>query len=95
MFKGRLILKMAGDLKEKQSIHFMELSMLPPIIAFSDKFDFDYKRFEFLTADLIWVIEFTVFTSIRRLYNTFRESTFKHFSNWQLEITLLINETGD
>lgn len=95
MFKGRLILKMYGDLKETESIHRMEIAMRPPINSISDKFDFNYKRFEFLTADLIWVIELTSIFSPNRIYNSFKDLSIKYFSNWGIEITVLIIETGE
>jgi len=92
---GTLILEVYAELKTKQSIEILQAAMHQPLISVSDKFDFDYKRFGYFAAELIWVIPLKIFWKNDQIYNVLRETLDTHFNNWSLEINLLIHEKGD
>lgn len=92
---GTLIIEVYGELLTKQSIEILQTSMYQPLISVSDKFDFDYKRFGFFAAELIWVVPLHTFWKNDRIYLTLKETLDKNFINWKIDITLLIKEKGD
>lgn len=92
---GNLIIEIYGELLEKQSIEILQNAMYQPLISVSDKFDFDYKRFGYFAATLIWVVPLKIFWKNDQIYNTLRTNLNKYFINWNVEITLTIHEKGE
>lgn len=91
---GNLIIEIYGELLTKQSIETLQSSMYQPLLSVSDKFDFDYRRFGYFAADLIWVIPLKIFWKNDLIYNTLKKSLDKNFTNWIINITLTIHEKG-
>ena len=92
---GTLIIKVYAELLEIQSIEILQAAMYRTLISVSDKFDFDYKRFGYFAATLIWVIPLKIFWKNDRIYDILKTTLNKHFTNWNFEITLTITEKGD
>lgn len=55
---------------------------------------FDYKRFLYLSSNLIWNIKLTEFWKTDRIYNTLIKYLNEHFFYWEVTITLSIKEEG-
>jgi len=91
---GRFIIEAFGDLKSKQSIDLVKNIMHPILLSVSDQYDFDYRRFEYISATLIWVIPIKSFWKNDRIISTLRKSINLYFNNWNFTIYLLIHETG-
>ncbi|MBA7531166.1 hypothetical protein ES705_23377 [subsurface metagenome] len=91
---GTFIIEAFGDLKGKQSIDLVKNIMHPLLLSVSDHYDFDYKRFEYLSGRLIWVIPIKSFWKNDRIISTLRKSISLYFNNWNFTIYLLIHETG-
>lgn len=92
---GTLIIKIQGDLFKRQSIDILQNSMHLPLSSISDKYDFDYKRFGFLSAIITWVIPLKIFWQNDFIYKTLKSILDKEFSAWQMDITLTIEEKGE
>jgi len=91
---GTLIIEAFGDLKTKQSIDLVKNIMHPTLISVCDQYDFDYRRFEYISASLIWVIPLKLLWKNDRIISTLRKSFNLYFNNWNYTIYLLIHETG-
>ena len=92
---GTLIIEVYGELLEKQSIEILQNIMYNPLISVSDKFDFDYKRFGYFAASLIWVVPLRIFWKNDLIYNLLIKGLNQYFNNWNINITLVINEKGE
>ena len=91
---GTLTLQIYAELKTKQSIEILQAAMYQPLLSISDKFDFDYRRFGYFAAKLIWVIPLKIFWKNDHIYNILKETLNTHFINWNIDISLLIHEEG-
>lgn len=92
---GNLIIEIYAELLEKQSIEILQNLMYQPLISVSDKFDFDYKRFGYFAATLIWVVPLKIFWKNDLIYKRLKEGLNQYFTNWKATITLVIHEKGD
>jgi len=92
---GNLIIEIYAELLEKQSVEILQNAMNQPLLSVSNKYDFDYKRFGYFAASLIWVVPLRIFWRNDIIYKTLRDTLNKYFTNWKLTITLVINEKGD
>lgn len=92
---GNLIIEIYGELLEKQSVEILQNAMNQPLLSVSDKYDFNYKRFEYFAASLIWVIPLRIFWRNDSIYKTLRSTLNKYFNNWTINITLVIHEKGE
>ena len=95
MLTGTLIIKISAELFEKQSIEILQNTMYQHFISISDKFDFDYRRFGYISARLTWVIPLKVFWKNDLIYTVLKSSLNHYFQNWELDMTLIIEEKGD
>lgn len=91
---GNLIIEVYGELLQKQSIVLLENLMYHPLISVSDAFDFDYKRFGYFAANLIWVVPLKAFWKNDLIYENLKDGLNKYFNNWTVTITLVIHEKG-
>lgn len=92
---GNLIIEIYGELKERQSIEILQNTMYQPLLSVSDRFDFDYKRFGYFAADLIFVVPLKIFWQNDRIYKLLKDALNTNFNNWTLEINLVTHEIGD
>lgn len=92
---GTLIIEIYAELLEKQSIEILQNIMYQPLISVSDKFDFDYKRFGYFAANLIWVVPLKTFWKNDLIYIKLKEGLNKYFTNWNVDVTLIIHEKGE
>ncbi len=92
---GTLIIETYAELLEKQSIELLQNLMYQPLISVSDKFDFDYKRFGYFAATMIWVVPLKIFWKNDQIYKTLKSGLNQYFTNWNVDITLIIHEKGD
>jgi len=92
---GNLIIEIYAELLEKQSIEILQNAMNQPLLSVSDKYDFDYKRFGYFAASLIWVVPLKIFWRNDMIYKTLRDTLNKYFTNWKIDITLVISEKGE
>jgi hypothetical protein len=92
---GTLIIEIYGELLSKKSIEILQDSMHLLFLTVSDKFDFNYKRFGYFAAKLLWVIPLTIFWQNDRIYKELKKSLDANFTNWTINITLTIQEKGD
>jgi len=92
---GNLIIEIYAELLEKQSIEILQTAMYQPLISVSDKFDFDYSRFGYFAASLIWVVPLRIFWKNDQIYKTLKDNLNKYFTNWKINITLVIHEKGE
>lgn len=92
---GNLIIEIYAELLEKQSIEILQNAMNQPLLSVSDKYDFDYKRFGYFAASLIWVVPLKIFWKNDQIYKTLRDTLNKYFKNWKLTITITIHEKGE
>ena len=92
---GTLIIKIQGDLFKRQSIDILQNSMHLPLSSICDKYDFDYRRFGFLSAFINWVIPLRIFWQNDFIYKTLKSVLDLEFSSWQMDITLIIEEKGE
>ncbi len=92
---GNLIIEIYAELLEKQSIEILQNLMYQPLVSVSDKFDFDYKRFGYFAATLIWVVPLKIFWKNDQIYKTLKSGLDKYFTNWKVNVTLTIHEKGD
>jgi len=92
MKTGTLILEIYGELLEKQSIDILQNIMHKPLLSVSESLDFDYKRFEYFAATMIWVCHLKLFWNNDTIYNTLKLNLNRYFTNWELEITLLLHD---
>lgn len=88
---GTLILEIFGDLPTKQSIDIIKNTMHQLLKSVSEDYDFDYRRFEYLSAKAIWVIPLTVLYKTDHVYKALVRTIDNNLYNWELEITLLIH----
>ncbi len=91
---GNLIIEIYAELLEKQSIELLQNMMSQPLISVSDKFDFDYKRFGYFAAEMIWVIPLKIFWKNDQIYKTLKSGLNQYFTNWKVDVTLVIHEKG-
>lgn len=87
-----LKIEVYGELKEKGSIEFLQNAMYQPLVSISNYFDFDYRRFGFYAATLFWEIPLKIFWKNDQIYNTLKENLNTHFTNWEIEINLTLEE---
>ncbi len=92
---GNFIIEIYGELLSKKSIEDFQNLMTPYFASVSDKFDFDYKRFGYFAATLIWVIQLKIFWKNDTIYKKLISGLDKYFNNWDMNITLTIHEMGD
>lgn len=91
---GNLIIEVFGKLLEKQSIEKLQNLMNQPLNSVSDLFDFDYKRFGYFAASLIWVVPLKIFWNNDLIYKTLISGLDTYFTDWKIDITLVIHEKG-
>jgi len=91
---GTLILEFYGELKTKESIEVIKNTLHPLLNSVCNQYDFDYKRFEYFAATLIWVVPLNLFWKNDRIYSTLKKSIILNFDNWNFSIYLLIHKTG-
>lgn len=91
---GNLIIEIYGELLQKQSIVLLQNLMHFPLMSVSDKFDFDYKRFGYFAAKLIFVVPLKIFWKNDLIYKRLKEGLNQYFSNWKVDITVTIHEKG-
>ncbi len=91
---GTLIIEIYAELLEKQSIELLQNLMHQPLVSVSRKWDFDYKRFGYFAATLIWVVPLQIFWKNDQIYNSLKGGLNKYFKNWKVDITLTIHEKG-
>lgn len=75
-------------------IEELQKIMAPLLDSVGPHHDFDYRRFEYLRANLKWVAQLETFWKNDRIYNTLRTFLNKNFVFWQATITLSIKEEG-
>lgn len=92
---GTLIIEVYGELKSKESIDVLQRSLGPALLQICDTFDFDFKRFGYFAANLIWVVPLKEFWRNDQIYNILKFTLEEHFLNWKFTMTLLIKEKGD
>ena len=68
--------------------------MDPLLRSVSEKYDFDYRRFEYSSANLNWVVHLKEFWKNDRIFTTLHDYLVKNFSFFQLSITLTSEEKG-
>lgn len=91
---GTLTIEVYGELKEKTSIESLQNSMHQPLISISDYFDFNYNRFGFYAAFMVWEIPLKIFWKNDQIYSNLKSGLNKFFINWELDIILTIKEKG-
>lgn len=91
---GTLIIKIYGELLEKQSIQILLNAMHPILNSVSTKFDSDHKRFGYFATSLIWVAHLKSFWANDHIYTVLKETLNQYFTNWTIDITLTIEEKG-
>lgn len=89
---GTLKIEVFGELIEKDAIEFLQHAMYQSLISVSDYFDFDYRRFGFYAAVLNWEIPLKIFWKNDQIYNTLKQNLNTHFTNWQIDINLILEE---
>ncbi len=87
-----LILEIYGELLSKESIDTLKNTMHQPLLSVSETLDFDYRRFEYYAADIIWVCQLKLFWKNDTIYKTLVRSLDNNFDNWILDITLLLHD---
>ena len=92
---GNLTIEVFGELLQKNSVELLQNVMYQPLISISESFDFDYRRFGFYAATLLWEIPLTIFWKNDLIYNTLKENLEIHFTNWEIDIYISIIEKGD
>jgi len=92
---GTLIIEIYAELLQKESIELLQSLMHQPLISVSEKFDFDYKRFGYFAASLIWVVPLKIFWKNDRIYLDLKKGLNKYFTNWKIDITLILKEKGE
>jgi len=92
---GSFTIEVFGELLQKDSVELLQSVMYQPLISVSDSFDFNYRRFGFYAATLLWEIPLTIFWKNDLIYNTLKENLETHFTNWEIDIYILITEKGD
>lgn len=92
MKTGTLILEVYAELLDKQSVDILKNTMHQPLISVSKDYSFDYKRFEYFAAVIIWVLPLDIFWKNDNIYNTLVRSLDHNFHNWTLDITLLLHD---
>lgn len=80
-----------GELLEKQSIDILQNIMQQPLFSVSDSFEFDYHRFEYFAAEMIWVVPLKIFWKTDFIYKLLITNLNKYFTNWKLDITLILH----
>ena len=91
---GNLIIEIYGELLTKQSIENLQNTMSQPLLSVSDKFNFDYRRFGYFAANLIFVIPLKIFWKNDHIYKVLKKTLNANFNNWILNINLIIHEKG-
>jgi len=91
MKTGTLILEIYGELLEKQSVDILKNTMHKPLSSVASDLSFDYRRFEYYAASIIYVIELKLFWKNDTIYKTLVKSLDHNFHNWTLDITLLLH----
>lgn len=91
---GLFILDVWCQPKDNQSIDIFQTIMHQPLLSICDKYDFTVRRFGFVEAFLNWQIPLTTFWKNDIIYNTLRNTLNKEFNNWNINISLTINESG-
>lgn len=91
---GTLVFYVYCELVGKQSIENLQSFIHQNLISVSDKFDFDYRRFGFISAELLWLIPLNTFWKNDLIYKKLIEGLNLFFTYWELDITLTINESG-
>jgi len=92
---GSLTIEVYGELLQKNSVELLQNVMYQPLISVSESFDFNYRRFGFYAATLLWEIPLTIFWKNDQIYNSLRENLETHFTNWEIDIYISITEKGD
>ncbi|MBA7586795.1 hypothetical protein ES708_28800 [subsurface metagenome] len=91
---GTLTIEVFVTPADVSRIDELEKIMIPLLDRVGPFHDFDYRRFEYLHANLKWVAQLHEFWNTDRIYRTLRTFLDKHFLFWQTTITLSIKEEG-
>lgn len=92
---GRLIFYIYGEMKEKESINLFEHAIRPSFETVSDQIDFNYRRFEYWSASMIFVVNLDQFWNNDTIFRNVRKYLTKYFTNWKVDLVLFINVKGD
>ncbi len=92
---GSLTIEVFGELLEINSIELLQTAMYQPFISISESFEFNYRRFGFYAATLLWEIPLNIFWKNDIIYNTLRKNLNNLFTNWELDIYISITEKGE
>ena len=92
---GRLIFYIHGHMKEKESVNLFEHAIRPSFETVSDLIEFNYRRFQFLEASMVFVVNLIEFWNNDTIYKNVKKYLYKYFTNWKFDIVLLITEKGD
>ena len=89
---GTLVISVFIAPAEIEMIDSLHKIMNSSLKAIDPLYYFDYKRFAYLSASLIWNVKITEFWKLDRIYNTLLKYLNERFLYWELSITLNIKE---
>ena len=95
MITGTLFIYVYGELLEPKSIELLESSMFQHFTSVSDNIEFDYRRFAFYAARMKWTVPLKIFWKNDTIYKSLKKYVDKYFTNWGIDIVLLLTEKGE